>query len=166
MLRYRISPTGARYAFLGQEAQKGIVGYGRTMEEAFEGAAAAMFALITELSTVQPLRTIPLSFIERDVKRALVRWLDLLLKCAREEKLIFSEFSIDHQGALWRCCATGQPWPDIEPGIADKITLAKVGSVKRIASVWEARCVMRRQRFSRDWSSCNHAVPVGACRTH
>ena len=76
------------------------------------------------------------------------------------------EFSIDHQGALWRCCATGQPWPDIEPGIADKITLAKVGSVKRIATVWEARCVMRRQRFSRDWSSCNHAVPAGACRTH
>ena len=66
MLSCYISPTGRRYAFFGKHARAGVVGYGSTIEKAFEGAAAAMFALIAEPSSVHFVRTIPVSFIERE----------------------------------------------------------------------------------------------------
>lgn len=149
-----VSPTGRRYAYFGKDPRTCVVGYGQTVEEAFEGAAAAMFALVADPSCVRPVRTVPLSFIERDIEPALVRWLDLLLKSARDEKLVFSEFSIERDGALWRGCATGEPWPDAQRGAED--TAACMASVRQKADLWEARCVIRKGEFFRQRREAQH----------
>ncbi len=142
-----VSPTGRRYAYFGKDPHTGVVGYGQSVEEAFAGAAAAMFALVADPSFVRPVRTIPVSFIEHEVEPALARWLDLLLKSARAEKLVFSEFWIEHHGALWRGCATGEPWPDAERIAGD--TSVRAASVTHKAELWEARCVIRQGEFFR-----------------
>jgi protein archease len=162
MLSCYISPTGRRYAFFGQHGKTGVVGYGGTIEKAFEGAAAAMFALIADPSSVRIVRTIPVSFIERDTGIALVRWLDLLLKAAQDEKLVFSEFSIEREGALWRGCAAGEPSLRVQYSVDDNIARAKLGSVKQRGTLWEARCVMREHTTSANEMPRDHhaLVPV------
>lgn len=142
MLSCYISPTGHRYAFFGQHPKMGIVGYGRTIEKAFEGAACAMFALVVDPSRVRAVRTAPIGFIERNAALALITWLDLLLKSARDEKVIFSRFSIRRLGALWRGCAGGRPSRKTADDVGNKIAQRKNGSVKRRGCLWQARCLM------------------------
>jgi len=149
MIDYHVSSTGRHYAFFDRNGENGIIGYGRTIEEAFEGAAAAMFGLITEPSHVHPVQTVPLSFIETDVNPALVRWLDLLLKSARQEKVVFSEFVIEREGRLWRGCATGEPWKDAEHRVEEKMALVKIPSVRQKAAWWRACCTLRPQMVPR-----------------
>lgn len=159
MINYHVSSTGRHYALFARHGDNGIIGYGRTIEEAFEGAAAAMFALITEPSHVHPVRTIPVSFKEADVNPALVRWLDLLLKSASKERLIFSQFVVEREGALWRGCATGEPWWDAEHQMEEKIALAKLPSVRKRVAWWRACCTLRPQPVPQRRKT-NHAVGV------
>ena len=93
---------GGRYAYFEHDADVGVSGRGATLEEAFESAATAMFALMTELAAVRRERTVRLEFEEADVELALVRWLNLLLATAREQGLVFAEFGLDRDGVVWR----------------------------------------------------------------
>lgn len=138
-----VSPTGLRYAYVEQDGKVGVVGYGETMERAFEAAAAALFGLTTELSEVRPERTVPVSFIEDDAEAALARWLDLLLESAGQHRLSFSEFHIQRERTWWRGCATGEYRHGKPEGVAEVKRIARnTAVVKQTGQGWEARCAV------------------------
>ncbi len=72
-------PTAERYSYFEHDADVGIVGRGALLEEAFEAAAAAVFARMTDLAAVRAIESVRIEFGEADVELALVRWLNLLL---------------------------------------------------------------------------------------
>ena len=132
-----------RYGYFDHEADVGIVGRGATLEEAYEAAAAATFALMTELRSVQCARTVNLSFEEADVELALVRWLNLLLAAAREHGLVFSMFALERDHVVWRGAASGEPWrAGMERGTEVKGATLTMLAVRQTAAGWEARCVV------------------------
>ena len=124
---------GERYAYFEHDADIGVSGRGATPEEAFEAAAAAMFALMTELAAVRRSRTVQLEFEEADTELALVRWLNLLLATAREQGMAFAEFRLERDGVVWRGSATGEVWRrDLERGVEVKgatLTMLRVGKL-------------------------------------
>ena len=121
----------------------GIVGRGQTLEEAYEAAAAAMFALMTELPAVRCMRTIRLTFEEADPELALVRWLNLLLAAAREHGLVFSMFALERDHVVWRGAASGESWrAGMERGTEVKGATLTMLSVRQAADGWEAQCVV------------------------
>jgi SHS2 domain-containing protein len=126
--------------YFEHDADMGIVGRGTRIEEAFENAAAAVFAMMTDLRQVVSREKVEIEFEEADAELALVIWLNLLLGQARSRALIFGRFHLRRDGsspkvgdrrsgppeevgtssraspegtssgARWRGAAEGEPW--------------------------------------------------------
>ncbi|MDP2639960.1 MAG: archease, partial [Betaproteobacteria bacterium] len=86
-------------AYFEHDADMGIVGRGKCIEEAFEQAATAVFAMMTDVAHVRPQASVAIEFEEADVELALVTWLNLLLGQARSRALIFGRFQLRRDGA-------------------------------------------------------------------
>jgi SHS2 domain-containing protein len=134
---------GPSQGYFEHDADIGIVGRGATLEEAFEAAARATFAIMTDIATVHHEETVRIEFEEADEELALVRWLNLLLGSARERGIILGRFWIERDGVLWRGGASGERWrPELERGVEVKGATLTALSVKRDEKGWEARCVV------------------------
>lgn len=129
--------------YFEHDADIGIVGRGSTIEQAFESAAEAVFAIVTNLETVKPDIPVAFEFEEEDIEFALVTWLNLLLGKAHELGMVFGRFHIHRQGNLWQAEALGEKWhADLEHGVEVKGATLTMLSVKQIGGIWEARCVV------------------------
>jgi len=129
--------------YFEHDADIGVVGRGVTLEEAFESAASATFAVMADLSAVRPERSVTLDFEEADIEIALVRWLNLLLGLSHEQGLVFSRFWVERDGVHWRGGASGEPWRrDLERGVEVKGATLTMLEVKQGSDGWRARCVV------------------------
>jgi SHS2 domain-containing protein len=130
-------------AYFEHDADIGIVGRGVTLEEAFEAAARATFAIMTDIEAVRPERSVAIEFEEADAELALVRWLNQLLGLSHEEGIVFSRFWIERDGVRWRGGASGEPWrADLERGVEVKGATLTMLQVRQSEDGWEARCVV------------------------
>jgi SHS2 domain-containing protein len=135
--------VGLSRGYFEHDADIGIIGWGMTVEQAFEGAAQAVFAIVTNLDTVRESTTVAIEFEEADPEFALVTWLNLLLGRARELGMVFCRFHVQHQGNYWRAEAVGENWrPGLERGVEVKGATLTMLSVEKTGAVWEARCVV------------------------
>jgi len=129
--------------YFEHDADVGIVGRGATLEEAFEAAARATFAIMTDIRVVRDERSAAVEFEEADTELALVRWLNLLLGLSHEQGLVFGRFWIERDGVRWRGGASGEPWrPELERGVEVKGATLTMLQVRQSGDVWEARCVV------------------------
>ena len=130
-------------AYFEHGADMGIVGRGARIEEAFEKAAMAGFAMMTRLDRVKLRESAAIEFEEADAELALVTWVNLLLGHARSRALIFGRFQLRHDGARWYGTAEGEPWRDeLERGIEVKGATLTGLAVTQHDGIWEARCVV------------------------
>lgn len=131
------------FDYFEHDADIGVIGRGATLEEAFEGAAAAMFAIMVDAAQVKPLVQFAFSFAEDDVELALVTWLNRLLAEARQQDLVLGRFELTRSAGQWQGVAWGAPWDEnMERGTEVKgatLTMLRVGQVD---GVWEACCVV------------------------
>jgi SHS2 domain-containing protein len=149
----------ASYDYFEHGADMGIVGRGDRIEEAFEQAAAAMFAIMADPGQIRPETTVAIEFEESDAELALVTWLNLLLGEARSRALILGRFRLHRGGASpkgtfpssgietcgthWSGTAEGEPWrSDLERGVEVKGATLTQLAVKQQDGIWEARCVV------------------------
>ena len=131
------------YAYFEHGADVGIVGRGRGVEQAFEHAATAVFALMTKLEEVRPQQGMAIEFEEADVELALVTWLNRLLGEARSRALVFGRFQLRRDGSHWSGAAQGEPWrEDLERGVEVKGATLTALAVTQQDGIWEARCVV------------------------
>ncbi|GIX28660.1 archease [Pelomicrobium sp. G1] len=131
------------YDYFEHDADIGVIGRGRTVTEAFEAAARAMFAIMTDLAQVGQALTVQVEFEEPDVELALVTWLNRLLGAAREHGAVFSRFSLERRGDRWVGEASGEAWTSrMERGVEVKGATLTMLSVRERDGEWEARCVV------------------------
>ncbi len=131
------------YAYFEHDADMGIVGRGTLLEEAFEHAATAMFAMMADPAQIRPQASVAIEFEEADAELALVTWLNLLLGQARSRALIFGRFKLRRDGARWSGTAEGEPWRDgLERGVEVKGATLTGLAVTQRNGIWEARCVV------------------------
>jgi len=136
-------PMEAAGGYFEHDADIGIIGRGSTVEEAFVSAARAMFAIQSELASVQALEAIEIDFEEGDLELALVRWLNALLAASHERGLVLHAFGLEREGERWRGWARGERWRDaLERGTEVKGATLTMLSVSHEAGGWEARCVV------------------------
>lgn len=81
-----------RFEELEHTADVGIRAFGKTLDELFANAAAAMFSLITDLETVRPVGEYEVRVNAKDVKSLMVDFLSELLFLHETEKLLLCEF--------------------------------------------------------------------------
>lgn len=131
------------YGYFDHDADIGIIGRGETVEQAFESAAEAMFAIMAE-TLPEPLENeIDFEFEEEDTEFAFVRWLNTLIAYAQSRSLILGKFEIRRKGAVWHAKAWGAPWcREIVRGVEVKGATLTMLCVEEQDGIWEARCIV------------------------
>jgi len=125
------------------DADFGVFGRGATVEEAFENAARATFALMWHAERVSREQAIDVEFEEEDVELALVTWLNALLGESAVRRLALAEFSLVRDGNRWRGRAWGEPCrDDLQAGSGVKGATLTALSVRPVAGGYDARCVV------------------------
>lgn len=131
------------YAYFEHDADIGVEGSGKTLEEAFEAAAAALFSIQSDLSEIEPRLKIAFEFAEEDIEYAFISWLNRLIYEAQSEKLALCRFRLKRKEALWQGEAEGEPWrEEMTRGVEVKGATLTCLSVEKKDDTWKARCVV------------------------
>ncbi len=87
-----------RFEEIDHTADVGIRVHGSTVEELFEGAAAGMFSLITDLARVKPVGEIEVRVSADDLPGLMVAWLSELLVLHETQNVLFGKFEVRLDG--------------------------------------------------------------------
>ncbi len=123
----------------------GIRGFGNSRNEAFEQAAVAMTAVITDPQTVDATKEIEISCEAPDDELLLVDWLNALVYEMATRKMLFSRFKVDGTGKRLHAQVWGETvnsdkhQPAVEVKGATYTTL-HVGP--HTDGTWVAQCVV------------------------
>jgi SHS2 domain-containing protein len=123
----------------------GVRGIGATEEEAFEQAAIALTAVITDPHNVAPIKEINVSCEAPDDELLLAEWLNALIYHMATRQMLFSHFDVRIDGAH----LSGKAWGegvDIDrhkPVIEVKgTTNAQLKVARDETGTWLAQCVV------------------------
>ena len=131
------------YGYFDHDADVGVFGRGATIEQAFENAARATFALMWEPRVVAMRDEVEVEFAEADVELALVTWLNAFLGQAAARHLALADFTLARDGDRWRGRARGESWRDDLPrGTGVKGATLTALSVRPVDGGFDARCVV------------------------
>ncbi|HMK94431.1 MAG TPA: archease [Candidatus Limnocylindrales bacterium] len=83
-----------RFEFLEHTADVYIRAFGKTMEEAYENSALAMFEVMTDTDKVAPMKEESLNVEAEDQYALLYNWLEALLVKFETEGMLYSKFQI------------------------------------------------------------------------
>lgn len=129
--------------YFAHDADTGIIGRGKTVEEAFIAAAKSTFMIMSDLSTIQPKKEISIEFQESDLEYALVTWLNALINESRIQGIMFCKFELKHDKDNWHGKGWGEDWNQIKTrGVEVKGATLTQLSVKKTNHMWEAACVV------------------------
>jgi tRNA nucleotidyltransferase (CCA-adding enzyme) len=127
------------------DADMGVCGYGPTREAAFEQAALAMTAVVTDPQNVQALECIEVGCEAPDDELLFVAWLNALIYEMAVRNMLFSRFEVHLSGAR----LSGRAWgeridrarhaPAVEIKGATYTSLCVEGDAQR---GWRARTVV------------------------
>jgi SHS2 domain-containing protein len=84
-----------KYELIEHTADVGVKAYGKTLSEAFENAAKAMFDIITDTSEVESTGQYNIELKASDLEQLLVDFLSELLYLHSANNLVFGFFKLD-----------------------------------------------------------------------
>ena len=134
-----------RWEHFTHDADVGVRGIGDTPEQAFEQAALALTAIVTDVQTVTPQRMITIACDAPDPELLLTDWLNALIYEMNVRKMLFGRFKVHLSGTGLEAQAWGETidparhQPAVEPKGATYTTLA-VG--RDADGSWHAQCVV------------------------
>lgn len=134
-----------RYELFPHDADVGVRGFGTTLEEAFEQAALAMTAAITDPATIAIQKRMDFDCAAPDHDLLLVDWLNALVYAMSDRNMLFGRFEVhvdDHRlhGSAWGERADRQRH---EPAVEVKgATLTGLKVSRTPDGIWLAQCVI------------------------
>ena len=127
------------------QADTGIRGMGSTKEAAFEAAALALTAVITDPEFVAPTQVVSIACEAPDDELLLIDWLNALVYEMATRKMLFSRFDVHFDNHALRATAWGEPVEIArhQPAVEVKGATYTALSVKRDEQGgWIAQCVV------------------------
>src|SRR3989344_3037508 len=135
----------ARWEHFPHEADVGVRGLGATLEEAFEQAALALTAVLTDLAAVNSRAMIRLSCEAPDIELLFADWLNALVYEMVTRNMLFSRFEVRLQGGRLRAKAWGEAL-DIarhRPAVEIKgATYTALKVAEQSGGGWLAQCIV------------------------
>ena len=134
-----------RWEHFPHQSDIGVRGIGSTKEAAFEGAARAMTAVITDPDSVVPAQEVAIACEAPDDELLLVDWLNALVYEMATRKMLFSRFAVRINGHALHATAWGEPIEVArhQPAVEVKGATYTELSVKRDEQGrWIAQCVV------------------------
>lgn len=133
-----------RWEHFAHEADMGVRGIGATREEAFEQAALALTAVITDPAGVRAVEPVAVAADAPDDELLLVEWLNALIYEMATRRLLFSRFTVrigDHrlEGRAWGEPVVGERH---QPAVEVKGATYTALHVANEDGLWIAQCVV------------------------
>jgi tRNA nucleotidyltransferase (CCA-adding enzyme) len=127
------------------EADMGVRGIGRTKAEAFEEAAVALTAVVTDPQRVRPRQEIMIDVGAPDEELLFAEWLNALIFEMATRNMLFSRFQVVLRPGKLEGHAWGEP-VDVnrhEPAVEIKgATYTALKVAERPEGGWVAQCVV------------------------
>lgn len=104
-----MSDDPKKYEYLDHTADAKFLAYGKTLEEAFENAALAMFNVMINTNTISNTQLQDIDLVAEDIDGLLFDWLSEFLFLMDAENLIFGDFkvhAIEQKGGKFYLSAT------------------------------------------------------------
>jgi SHS2 domain-containing protein len=134
-----------RWEHFAHEADVGVRGIGASKEEAFEQAALAVTAAITDVARVAPPEEVRVHANAPDDELLFVDWLNALIYEMATRKMLFARFEVHFDGHSLDAKAWGEK-VDIarhEPAVEVKgATYTELAVRQDPAGHWIAQCVV------------------------
>jgi tRNA nucleotidyltransferase (CCA-adding enzyme) len=126
------------------QADIGVRGFGNTPAEAFEQAALALSAVITDLSLIDPREEINVVCEEADQELLLADWLNALVFEMSTRKMLFSRFEVFIDNGKLKAKAWGELTnvKRHQPAVEIKGATYTELSVRKSQEQWVAQCVV------------------------
>jgi len=128
------------------KADIGVRGYGPSVESAFEQAARALVAVMTDLSRVAAKDPpVEVTAEEPTLELLLFDWLNGLIYEMDTRRMLFSDFRVQVSGTRLAGTARGEPldWRKHEPAVEVKAATLDMLEVRRTPhGLWIAQCVV------------------------
>ncbi|MBN1269247.1 MAG: archease [Kiritimatiellae bacterium] len=140
-----MSIQGKRWEHFDHQADIGVRGVGRTKNEAFEQAAIAMTAAVTDLAAVVPRDAVQIVCEADDDESLLVNWLNAVIYEMSIRRMLFREFSVHIAGGRLAAAARGEPVDAAkhQPAVEVKGATFSCIAVKQVENgQWIAQCVV------------------------
>ena len=142
----RPSPLPAtRWEHFAHDADIGVRGYGATMAGAFEQAALALTAVVTDPAHIALRRSVNIACEAPLIELLLVDWLNAVVLWMATDNLVFGAFEVAISGTRLEGHARGEP-VDIErhqPAVEVKgATLTALEVAEQADGTWLAQCVV------------------------
>lgn len=135
----------ARWEHFPHQADMGVRGYGSSLAAAFEQAALAMTAIVTDPARVASSVAVPIDCEAPDDELLLVDWLNALVLEMAARHLLFGRFEVSLQGRRLHATAWGEPVDarKHQPAVEVKGATYTALKVERADDgVWLAQCVV------------------------
>jgi tRNA nucleotidyltransferase (CCA-adding enzyme) len=137
--------AAGHWSHFAHEADTGVCGTGATKDAAFEHAALAMTAVITDPNRVECRTVVDITCEAPDDGLLLADWLNALIYEMATRRMLFGRFQVKISGARLRGRAWGEP-VDItkhQPAVEVKgATLTELSVAQDGSGNWVARCVV------------------------
>jgi len=133
------------WAHFNHAADIGVVGSGRTREAAFEEAAMALTAVITDPELVNCAESVTVDCEAPDSELLFVDWLNALVFEMATRKMLFSRFHVAFDGTHLHATACGEPIDVARHQPAAEIKGATYTELKvqeDEPGTWRAQCVV------------------------
>ena len=99
----------ARWEHFEHGADIGVRGFGASKGEAFEQAALALTAVITDLAAVEAREAVAIDCEAPDDELLLAEWLNALIYEMATRRMLFSRFAVRIDGTRLHAEARGEP---------------------------------------------------------
>jgi len=130
---------------LSHDADIGVRGFGPTLAAAFEEAAIALTAVITDPALVKPSTPVSIACAAEDREILFVEWLESLIYEMATRRMLFSRFQVAIEDGKLRATAYGEAIdvPRHQPAAEIKgATLTQLKVEKGADGLWSAQCIV------------------------
>lgn len=122
----------------------GVRGIGATREQAFEQAALALTAIITDLASVKPTEQVDVHGEAPELELLFVDWLNAIVYEMATRRMLFSRFEVDIDGQRLNARLWGEPVDTTrhQPAVEVKGATYTALRVARENGTWLAQTVV------------------------
>jgi len=134
-----------RWEHFPHEADMGVRGIGNSKEDAFEQAAIAMSAVITDPAKISAVERVEIACAAPDDELLLVDWLNALIYEMATRKWLFSRFEVHIKDHVLTARAWGEPMDTDKHQLAVEIkgaTYTALRVARESNGEWVAQCVV------------------------
>ena len=134
-----------RWEHFSHQADVGVRGVGRSLDEAFEQAALGMIGVLADPATIAPAEAVQVSCTNDDTEMLLVDWLNTLLCEMATRRMLFGRFAVRVDRDRLEATAWGEPVDAArhQPAVEVKgASYAALRVARDDAGIWTAQCIV------------------------